>query len=200
MPEPKEQIVGDYTVRAARRDDADGARSVIFDTFYRVFDHGYIPHWHRDVIDMESAYFTDPRQSLFVATRNNEVVATAAVRADGPKSPPHPAWLAQRYPSGPTAQIFRVYVRHDHRRHGLARALVDVACDFIADTPGYDTIYLHTNPAVDGALPFWRSVANEVYDGRTDPRYSPAVHFEIPVRHSPVRADAQARVTVGVQR
>lgn len=171
-----------YTVRPARRADAGGARSVILDTFYHVFGHGYVPHWHADVVDMDHAYFDNPRHGLFVAVLDDEVVGTAAVRSDGPQSPPHAPWLARRYPSGTTAQIFRVYVRPEHRRNGLARALVDLACEFVATVPGYDTIYLHTNAAVEGAEPFWRSVAKEVHDGRTDPRHSPAVHFEIPMR------------------
>lgn len=181
MTELSERRVGAYTVRQARRDDADGARSVMLDTFYHVFGHGYIPRWHADVIDMDRVYFDHPRQALFVAELDGKIVGTAAVRADGPQSPPHPPWIAQRYPSGTTAQIFRVYVDRDHRRNGLARALVDLACRFVANTPGYETIYLHTNAAIEGAEPFWYSVAKEIYDGRTDPRYSPAVHFEIPL-------------------
>lgn len=173
--------VGSYVVREATRDDARGARSVMLDTFYREFGHGYTPRWHDDVVDMDAAYFNAPRQALLVAALDDEVVATTAVRADGPQSPPHAPWLAERYPSGTTAQIFRVYVRREHRRHGLARHLVEMACRFVALTPGYESIYLHTNAAIDGAEPFWRSVAKEIHDGRTDPAHSPAVHFEIPI-------------------
>ena len=181
MTELEERRAGRYVVREAVPTDAEGARSVMLDTFYNVFGHGYRPRWHGDVIDMHSAYFDDPRQALFVAVLDDEVVGTAAVRADGPKSPPHAPWLAERYPSGSTAQIFRVYVRPEHRRHGLARELVDLACDFVARPPGYQTIYLHTNADVEGAEPFWRSIAKEIHDGRTDPAHSPAVHFEIPI-------------------
>ncbi|WP_327635948.1 GNAT family N-acetyltransferase [Kribbella sp. NBC_00482] len=183
-PSPERRL-GEYVVRTARRTDIDGARSVMLDTFYHVFGHGYMPRWHADVIDPGTAYFDNPRQRLFVAVLDDEVVGTAAIRADGPNSPPHPPWIAERYPSGTTAQLFRVYVRPSHRRHGLARALVDLACRFVADTPGYDTIYLHTNAAVDGAEPFWRSLAHEIHDGRTDPDHSPAVHFDIPI---PIRS------------
>lgn len=182
-----ERKLGPYVVRTARPEDIDGARSVMLDTFYHVFGHGYVPRWHADVIDPVRAYFDDPRHRLFVAVLDDEVVGTGAVRSDGPKSPPHAPWIADRYPSGTTAQIFRVYVRREHRRHGLARALVDLACQFVAATSGYDTIYLHTNAAVEGAEPFWRSIAEEVHDGRKDPRYSPAVHFEIPLRTRAVR-------------
>jgi GNAT superfamily N-acetyltransferase len=190
LTQPDEQKLGPYVVRTARREDIDGARSVMLDTFYHVFGHGYVPRWHADVVDPGRAYFDDPRQRLFVAVLDAEVVGTATVRADGPKSPPHAPWIAERYPSGTTAQIFRVYVRPAHRRHGLARALVELACRFVAETPGYDVIYLHTNASVEGAEPFWRSIATEVQDGRTDPRYSPAVHFEIPIpdRAAPTRS------------
>ena len=181
MTRPAEHKLGPYIVRSARREDIDGARSVMLDTFYREFGHGYVPRWHADVIDPERAYFDNPRQRLFVAVLDDEVVGTAAIRADGPKSPPHAPWIAERYPSGTTAQLFRVYVRPEHRRNGLARALVDLARRFVATTPGYDKLYLHTNAAIEGAEPFWRTIADKIHDGRTDPRYSQAVHFEIPL-------------------
>ncbi|GAA2346286.1 GNAT family N-acetyltransferase [Saccharopolyspora halophila] len=188
MAELAQRQVGRYAVREAGPADANGARSVMLDTFYNVFGHGYRPRWHGDVIDMDRAYFSHPRQALFVAALNDEVVGTTAVRADGPKSPPHAPWLAERYPSGSTAQVFRVYIRPEHRRNGLARELVDLACRFVARTPGYERIYLHTNVEIEGAEPFWRSIGTEIHDGRTDPAHSPAVHFEIPI---PVSGDQQ---------
>lgn len=177
----EERVIGEYTVRTALGDDIEGARTLMLDTFYRVLGHGYVPKWHADVIDMRRTYFETPGHALFVAVHGDEVVGTASVRADGPKSPPHPAWLAERYPSGTTAQIFRTYVREQHRRNGLARQLVRAACDFIASVPGYESIYLHTNPGITGAEPFWRSIAKEVHDARGDEVYNGCVHFEIPI-------------------
>lgn len=77
-----------------------------------------------------------PRQGLFAAALDDEVVGTAAVRADGPQSPPHPPRLAERYPSGTTAQTFRGYVRAEHRRNGLAREPDALACEFVVTVPG----------------------------------------------------------------
>ncbi|GAA0515843.1 N-acetyltransferase [Saccharopolyspora subtropica] len=176
-----EHHIDDYALRLARPADIDGARKVMLDTFYNEFGHGYRPEWHADVIDIEGAYLRNPRHALFVAVRGGEVTATTAVRANGPSSPPHPQWLADRYPSGETAQFFRVYVAREHRRHGLARALVAMACDFVAATPGFSSIYLHTNPAIEGAEPFWRSVAKEIHDARGDGQHSPVIHFEIQI-------------------
>ena len=181
MSQENPRTVGEYTVRRARCSDVESARTLMFDTFYRVLGHGYVPEWHADVINMETTYFETPGHALFVAVLGDEVVGTASVRASGPKSPPHPRWISERYGAAGTAQIFRTYVRSEHRRHGLARALVDMACEFIADDPDYDTIYLHTNPAIEGAEPFWRSMAKEVYDARENSEFSPTVHFEIPL-------------------
>ena len=175
-------VRGECVIRRARHEDIESARTLMFDTFYRVLGHGYVPEWHADVIDMQRAYFETPGHALFVAVLGTEVVGTASVRASGPQSPPHPQWIAERYGTPTTAQIFRTYVREEHQRRGIARALVEKSCEFIADTGRYDTIYLHTNPAIEGAEPFWRSVAEEVCDARGAGDVSPALHFEIPVR------------------
>lgn len=47
---------------------------------------------------------------------------------------------------------------------------------------GYTSLYLHTDPAVPGAEPFWRSLAQEVCDERTLPGGGQGiVHFELPM-------------------
>ncbi|TXS52026.1 GNAT family N-acetyltransferase [Streptomyces sp. t39] len=175
-----------YTVRPASPADVEGARRLMLDTFYRDFGYGYVPAWHRDVVDITGTYLDDPRHLLLVAVHDGEVVATTGVRAGGPVHPPHPRWLADRYPPVSTAQLVRVYVRPEHRRHGLARTLVRRACDFAASVPGYDTVYLHTNVDAEGAEGFWRSTAKEIFDARTTGEHGPGVatvHFEIPMPH-----------------
>ncbi|MFF8291471.1 GNAT family N-acetyltransferase [Streptomyces sp. NPDC016309] len=156
----------------------------MLDTFHRDFGYGYVPAWHHDVVDLTGTYLDHPRHLLLVAVRDGEVVATTGVRSTGPAHPPHPRWLAERYPPGSTAQLVRVYVAPGHRRRGLARTLVRRARDFVASTPGYDRLYLHTNVDVDGAGAFWRGLAEEVFDARTTGEHGPGVatvHFEIPL-------------------
>uniref|UniRef100_A0AAU2VK80 GNAT family N-acetyltransferase n=1 Tax=Streptomyces sp. NBC_00008 TaxID=2903610 RepID=A0AAU2VK80_9ACTN len=181
---PQDAPRSPFSVRPATAADAEGARRVMLDTFYRDFGYGYVPEWHRDVVDNEGTYLDDARHLLLVAALGDEVVATTGVRSAGPAHPPHPRWLAERYPSGTTAQIVRVYVAPEHRRHGLARAMVRRACAFAAGHAGYDSIYLHTNAHVKGAEAFWRSMAKEVFDARTTGEHGPGVgtvHFEIPM-------------------
>lgn len=168
-----------YLIRPATFEDVGGARSVMLDTIYRDLRTGYVPHWHADVIDIEGAYLIPPRHALFVAERDGQIVATGGVRSHGPQHPPNPAWIAERYPSGSTAQLCRVYVRPEHRRQGIARALVGTLLDFVRAAGGYDSVYLHTDPNSPGAEAFWRSIARLVCDERELPGGQQVVHFEI---------------------
>lgn len=181
MPHHRHRV-GPYEVQLAEHRHVDGARSVMLDTFYRDFGFGYRPDWHADVIDLGGTYLTPEQHALFVATKGDEVVGTTAVRAAAPKSPPHPRLLAERYPDDTTAQLFRVYVRPEHRRRGLARALVGLAVDFVTRQPRYHALYLHTDARVAGAEPFWQSLATPVHDARDGHDDTcQTVHFEVPL-------------------
>ncbi len=116
----------------------------------------YRPEWHWDVDDLQGVYVDHPRQALFVALDDvsGEVAGTISVVNVAPNAPPHPAWLAERYTGPAVAQVLRAYIARDHRRRGIARALVERARQFVADVDGYDTIYLHTNASVPGAEAF----------------------------------------------
>lgn len=174
----------DYRIKVATSRDLGDARRVMLDTVYRDFATGYLPHWHADVIDLEGAYLAPERHTLLVAadTASDAVVATAALDSRGPAHPPNPRRLAERYPSGETAQLRRVYVRPEHRRRGLARRLVRGLMEFAATDGAYRAVYLHTDPAVPGAEAFWRSLGRAVCDERDEPGGGQGiVHFEIPL-------------------
>ncbi|MQS10450.1 GNAT family N-acetyltransferase, partial [Streptomyces alkaliphilus] len=109
---------------------------------------------------------------------------TAALDSRGPQHPPNPAWLAERYPSGETAQLRRVYVRPEHRRRGLARRMVDELVAFAVAEGGYRSLYLHTDPTVPGAEAFWRSLGKVVCDERSAPDGGQGIlHVELPLLH-----------------
>ncbi|MEU1796468.1 MULTISPECIES: GNAT family N-acetyltransferase [Streptomyces] len=169
-------------MRTATADDLGGARAVMLDTVYNDLKSGYVPRWHADIIDPEAAYLRPERCTLLVVEHRGEIVATGAVRDRGPQTPPNPRWVADRFPSGTTAQLCRIYVRPDHRRHGLARRMVRALGEFAVRAGGYESLYLHTDPAVPGAEPFWRSLAREVCDERTLPGGGQGIiHFELPM-------------------
>ncbi|MEU5999925.1 GNAT family N-acetyltransferase [Streptomyces sp. NPDC047197] len=174
----------DYRIRTATADDLGAARAVMLDTVYHDFGTGYVPRWHGDIIDLDGTYLSPARHTLLVAVdeRDGTVAATAALDSRGPAHPPNPRWIAERFPSGETAQLRRVYVRAEHRRRGLARRLVGELLDFAAADGGYRSVYLHTDPAVTGAEGFWRSLGKVVHDEREDAGASRVVHFEVPMR------------------
>ena len=184
-----------YVLRPATPADADSARSVMLDTVYGDLRSGYVPRWHRDIIDIEGSYLRPERHTLLVAeSAEGRIVGTGAVRAQGPQSPPNPRWIADRFPSGRTAQLCRIYVRPEFRRAGIAREMVRGLSEFVAGAGGYDAVYLHTDPAVPGAEPFWRSLAEEVCDERELPGGGQGiVHFALPV---PVLASPGGSVAV----
>jgi GNAT superfamily N-acetyltransferase len=174
----------DYTIRSATPADLDAARAVMLDTVYRDFGTGYVPRWHGDIVDPGGAYLVPERHTLLVAVEqgSGDVVATAALDARGPAYPPNPREVAERFPSGTTAQVRRVYVRPEHRRRGLARRLVAELVAFAEADGGYRAVYLHTDPSVPGAEDFWRSLGKVVWDEREDVGGGQGiVHFEIPM-------------------
>jgi GNAT superfamily N-acetyltransferase len=151
--------------------DLGGARSVMLDAIYRDFGTGYVPEWHEDVIDLTGSYLTPERHVLLVAVdEEGAVAATAALDSRGPRTP---EWLADRYPSGQTAQVRRVYVRPEHRRRGLARALVTRLLEFAQADGGYDAVYLHAYRHSPGALGLWHTLGEVVLDE------DDVVHFEL---------------------
>jgi GNAT superfamily N-acetyltransferase len=106
----------------------------------------------------------------------------------GPSSPPNPAWIAERSADRDTvAQLLRLAVLPEHRRNGLARALVHAVWDFARADPATEALCLHTNLRVRGAEEFWRSLpVQEICDARSgadsesDPRFE-TIHFELPL-------------------
>jgi ribosomal protein S18 acetylase RimI-like enzyme len=138
----------------------------MLDTVYRDFGHGYLPRWHSDIIDLDSYYLAPEDNALFVAMRDGEVAATAGVRGQTPLSPPHPEEVASRFEEGRTATLYRVYVRPEHRRRGLAGALVDACMDFIVSRDRYTGVYLHTDARTPGAVEFWSRRGRVLFDER----------------------------------
>ncbi|MEW2634221.1 GNAT family N-acetyltransferase [Streptomyces sp. NPDC048389] len=175
----------EYCIRTATADDLDGARTVMLDAVYRDFGTGYVPRWHADIIDPERFYLAPPRHTLLVAVdeRDGTVAATAALDGRGLEHPPNPRRLAERYPSGETAQLRRVCVRPEHRRHGLARRMVAELVAFAKADGGYRSVCLHTSPTSPGAEALWRSLGKLVCDERAEePGGGQGIlHFEIPL-------------------
>jgi GNAT superfamily N-acetyltransferase len=181
---------GGFTVREVRREDIPSARALMLRTFDEDFGSGYDPRFHADVDDIAGVYIDTPRHVLFVAVDDatDEIIGTGGVRGGGLKAGVSPEALVRRYEPLATAQLVRVYTLREHRRRGVARALVQALLDFIVADGDYSIVSLHTYPDSPGALPFWESIGTLVH---RDDRDDGAVYFfEIPLDRARLAASA----------
>jgi len=171
-----------YTLREARPADLDGVRALMLRVLDEDLGYGFVPALHGDIADLQGCYLDNPRHLLLVAVdgATDAVIGTAGVRAGGPKAEYVPTWLAARYSPETAAQIVRVFIAPEHRRRGVARRLVETARRWIESEGRYTVICLHTDSRVPSALPFWRSLAEEVLDDRERSEWA-TVHFELPL-------------------
>ncbi|SDN75312.1 Acetyltransferase (GNAT) family protein [Klenkia soli] len=172
--------------------DVDAARTLMMRVLAEDLGYGFRPEWHADLADPATAYLHTPGQALFLARDpDGTLLGTTAVKAGGPRSP---QLLVDHYAGRPVAQLARVWVLAEHRRRGVARALVHAAARWAVAEGGYRTVYLHTDAAVPGAEAFWRSMpVREVLDERAPGELLQTIHFELDVTALPGNPARPAR-------
>jgi ribosomal protein S18 acetylase RimI-like enzyme len=172
-----------FEVRNARAADAPAVRTLMVRVIEHDYGYPYRSRFHADVDDPGGFYLADPRHALVVAIDGptGELVGCAGVRTLAITAPPHPPELLARYDRERSAELTRVFVAPEHRRRGIARALVEAARARVAAIGGYDVLCFHSRTAVE----FWRSIGSrEVLDARRPGVAGPAggsVYFELPL-------------------
>ena len=170
-------------IRELTAADVPVARRVMMRSVLEDFADSYDPVMHADVDDLAGAYMRPDGAFMFVVvdTMTGDLLATGGVRTGAfqpERVPPQLALLERRYRDGRTGQIVRVYVLKEHRRRGIARALVRAIIDRVRDDALYERLALHTYPHSPGALAFWTSMGfKEVLD---DVKASRQIFFELP--------------------
>ena len=174
-----------FAVREIRPEDVPAARALMIRTFDEDFGTGYVPAYHWDVDDIAGVYITAPRHVLYVAIDDlsGEMIGTGGVRGGALKSEGSPERLVRRYDDLHTAQLVRVYTSREHRRRGVARALVRAALEYILADPEYTLIALHTYRHSPGAVGFWGSIGTTVVTEEQEAEGS-VVFFEIPLEQA----------------
>jgi GNAT superfamily N-acetyltransferase len=170
-------------IRELTEADVPAARRVMMRSVLEDFADSYDPVMHADVDDLVGAYMRPDGAFMFVVvdTMTGDLLATGGVRTGAfqpDRVPPQLALLERRYREGRTGQIVRVYVLKEHRRRGIARALVQAIIDRVRDDAHYERLALHTYPHSPGALAFWTAMGfKEVLD---DVKASRQIFFELP--------------------
>ncbi|KAF1845441.1 acetyltransferas-like protein [Cucurbitaria berberidis CBS 394.84] len=67
-----------------------------------------------------------------------------------------------------TVEVVRLFVLPEHRRGGLATALVSALREH-ARGEGVECLYLHTHPFLPGAIEFWEKRGFQIADVEEDP-------------------------------
>jgi len=139
--------MGTITVRAFRISDQATARALIEDGLREHF--GFVDRdANPDLLDIGASYAA-PRGAFLVAEAGQEIVGTTGLLLD-PKR----------------ARIVRVGVAREHRRAGIASALLDKAIE-LAMAAGIREVIAYTQPEWTAAVAFYRAHGFTPY-GRDD--------------------------------
>lgn len=139
------------------------ARAFCLDMIKEFYGFDYRPDWHTDLDSLclpaaRNHYHAVNRGGFWTLSRpDGGLVATAGVRALGWK-PELLREFARRYPDGrKVASLWRVYVRKDHRHHGVGKWLSSLA-ETEAARMGYTALYLHAASGVASTIAFWEAI------------------------------------------
>lgn len=171
-------------IRELAETDVSAAQQIMMRSLLEDVGDAYDPLIHADIDDLPASYMKPKGAFMLVVedTTTGDVVATGGIRngaLDPERVPPQLALLERRYRDGRTGQIVRVFVRRDHRRRGIARALVQTIIDRARDEAHYERLALHTYPHFPGAIPFWLTIGFE--EVLNDIETSRQVFFELPL-------------------
>lgn len=134
-------------------------RNFIFSQIKEEYGYGYIPQYHKDIVNLNKYYINCERNNLFYILNNNtdEIIGTIAIRAYDKNFNE----FKGIYNEKSTASIWRLFVNKDYRRCGLATKLFKYVEEFCYEK-NYDKIYLHTHKNLEAGLKFWKKVGFNV--------------------------------------
>lgn len=122
--------------------------------FYMIkqeFKLDYVPEYHYDIINIKDVYIRPERNNFYIILNdNNDIIGSLGIRGYDKDFNE----FKKRYTNENTASLWRVFIKKEYRRCGLASELVRIAEDF-SKTMNYSEIYLHTQKTVKGSLEFW---------------------------------------------
>ena len=134
-------------------------KNFLFEQIKKEYGYGYVPEYHKDIINLDEYYVFPKRNNLFLAVDNekDKIVASIAVRSYDKSFKEFKHIYNGQY----TASIWRLFVDRDYRRCGLASELFNRVENFTY-LNNYKQIYLHTHKDLCGALQFWKKMGFEI--------------------------------------
>ena len=138
-------------IKELDKNSINDVQEFLFKQIKQEFGYGYVPLWHKDIMNMDEYYINPTKNNFFIAlNENNEIIATIGVRGYDKNFDE----FKGTYFLDKTASIWRLFVDKKYRRCGLASKMFSIAEDF-ANNKHYNEIYLHTHKTLNGAIEFW---------------------------------------------
>ena len=139
-------------IKELDKDSINDVQEFLFKQIKLEFGYGYVPEWHKDIINMEKYYVNPTKNNFFIALneKTNEIIATIGVRGYDKNFDE----FKGKYFIDKTSSIWRLFVDKKYRRCGIASKMFSVA-EIFSSNCGYSNIYLHTHKTLDGAMKFW---------------------------------------------
>lgn len=123
----------------------------LFKMIKEEFHLNYVPQYHYDIIELYKTYIKPQRNNFYIILNDdNEIIASLGIRAYDKDFKE----FKKLYSKEDTASLWRVFVKKEYRRCGIASKLVKIAEEFSKNN-NYSKIYLHTQKTVKGSLDFW---------------------------------------------
>ena len=123
----------------------------LFKMIKEEFHLNYVPEYHSDIINLYETYIKPQRNNFYILINdNNEIIASLGIRFYDKDFKE----FKEIYSKEDTASLWRVFVKKEYRRRGIASGLVKIAEEFSKNN-NYSKIYLHTQKTVKGSLDFW---------------------------------------------
>ena len=143
-------------------DDCDTkirVRNFLFSQIRSEYGYGYIPSWHKDIVDLNKYYIDCRKNNLFFVENNDDgrIIASMAIRQYDKDFPE----FRDIYSRETTASIWRSFVEKPYRRCGLATHLFDVVEEFCYEKD-FNEIYLHTQKNLVAGFNFWKKAGFQV--------------------------------------
>lgn len=134
--------------------DHYNVKNFLFKIINNEYGYGYVPEYHKDIINLENYYIKPDKNVFLLAThkKTGNLIGTLGIRAYDKDYD----IFKEIYDSKTTASVWRVFIDKKWRRNGVGSKLVSMAEEFCKNK-GYTNLYLHTQKIVDGALDFWLS-------------------------------------------
>lgn len=133
----------------------DDVKEFLFKQIKKEFGYGYIPEYHKDIVNLEKYYIKPQRNNFYIAldSNKNKIIGTIGLRSYDKNFEE----FKGTYSNLNTSSIWRLFIDNEYRRCGIATLLFEISEKFIIQN-NFTKIYLHTHKTLPGALNFWKKM------------------------------------------